>query len=134
MKKSATPALLLYHHRICYQSKHLETFIMPKNIPFQQALQLLSFTLLLSGCASEPLPEPTPAPAPTPIISGEQMLQESKGIASLSERWQNGKNMVERGNKMVRDGQNKIDEGNRMIEEGQKIIQESEETYKNIKK
>lgn len=109
---------------------------MQKKICIQQTLQLLCFTLLLSGCAAEPIPEPAPAPAPAPnpIISGDQMLQESKGMASLSERWQKGKKMLERGNKMVRDGQAQIDEGNRMIDEGQKIIQESEETYKNIKK
>jgi hypothetical protein len=107
---------------------------MKKIIPLRLALQLSACTLVLGGCATEPLPEPVAVAAPAPIISGDLMLQESKGIATVSQRWKNGKAMVDKGNKMVRDGQNQIDEGNKMIEEGQKVIQESEETYKNIKK
>ena len=94
-------------------------------------LTIACLALLLGGCASEPVP--APAPAPEPIISGEQMLRESQGIASLSDRWKKGKQLVDRGNILVREGQNKIDEGNRMIEEGEKIKRESEESYKNIK-
>ena len=94
-------------------------------------LTIAFLALLLGGCASEPLP--APAPAPEPIISGEQMLRESQGIASLSDRWKKGKQLVDRGNVLVHEGQNKIDEGNRMIEEGEKIKRESEESYKNIK-
>ena len=52
--------------------------------------------------------------------------------AELS-RWKKGKQLIDRGNILVREGQNKIDDGNRMIEEGQKIQRESEESYKNIK-
>ena len=92
-------------------------------------LTIACLALLFGGCASEPVP----APAPEPIISGEQMLRESQGIASLSDRWKKGKQLVDRGNILVREGQNKIDEGNRMIEEGEKIKRESEESYKNIK-
>ena len=94
-------------------------------------LTIACLALLLGGCASDPVPAP---PAPEPIISGEQMLRESQGIASLSDRWKKGKQLVDRGNILVREGQNKIDEGNRMIEEGEKIQRESEESYKNIKK
>jgi hypothetical protein len=94
-------------------------------------LTIACLSLLLVGCASDPVPAP---PAPEPIISGEQMLRESQGIASLSDRWKKGKQLVDRGNILVREGQNKIDEGNRMIEEGEKIQRESEESYKNIKK
>ena len=97
-------------------------------------LTIAFLALLLGGCASEPVPAPAPAPAPEPIISGEQMLRESQGIASLSDRWKKGKQLVDRGNVLVREGQNKIDEGNRMIGEGEKIMRESEESYKNIKK
>ena len=96
-------------------------------------LTIACLALLLGGCASDPVPAP-PAPEPEPIISGEQMLRESQGIASLSDRWKKGKQLVDRGNILVREGQNKIDEGNRMIEEGEKIQRESEESYKNIKK
>jgi hypothetical protein len=85
------------------------------------------FALWLAGCAS------TPAPTPEPLLSGEQMLRESQGIASLGDRWKKGKQMVERGNLLVREGQNKIDEGNRMIEEGEKVMHESEDSYKRIK-
>jgi hypothetical protein len=83
--------------------------------------------LVISGCASEP------APAPQPIISGEEMLRESQGIASLGDRWKKGKELVDRGNTMVAEGQNKINEGRRLIEEGEKVMRESEEHYKNIK-
>lgn len=84
--------------------------------------------LALSGCASDP------APAPQPIISGEEMLRESQGIASLGDRWQKGKQLVDRGNGLVAEGQNKINEGRRLIEEGERVMRESEENYKNIKK
>jgi hypothetical protein len=91
-------------------------------------LAIACFILALSGCASEP------APAPQPIISGEEMLRESQGIASLGDRWKKGKRLVDRGNGLVAEGQNKIDEGRRLIEEGERVMRESEETYKNIKK
>jgi len=86
--------------------------------------------LLLSGCASDPVP----APATAPILSGEEMLRESQGIASLGDRWKKGKQLVDRGNILVREGQSKMDEGKRMIEEGEKVMRESEENYKNLKK
>ena len=86
--------------------------------------------LLLSACGSE---RPVVATPVAPMLSGDQMLRESEGIAHLSSRWKSGKQMVERGNAMVREGQTKIDEGNRMIDEGTKIVRESEESYKNIK-
>lgn len=89
---------------------------------------LVCSVLLMSACASEP-PVTTQQP-----ISGDLMLRESQGIASLGDRWKSGKDMVDNGNRLVSEGQAKIDEGNRMIAEGQKIIQESEETYKNTKK
>ncbi len=91
-------------------------------------LILSCVALLLGGCASEPVP------VSAPILSGEQMLSESQGIANLGDRWKKGKQLVESGNLLVREGQNKIEEGNRMIEEGEKIKAESEEGYKNIKK
>ncbi|UOA10351.1 hypothetical protein [Methylobacter sp. S3L5C] len=87
-------------------------------------------TLLLGGCASDPVP----VPVPTTILSGEQMLSESQGIANMGDRWKKGKQLVDRGNILVREGRNKVDEGNRMIEEGEKEQRESEESYNNIKK
>jgi hypothetical protein len=96
-----------------------------------QRISLFVFLpLWLVGCASEPMP----APQPQAIISGDTMLRESEGIASLGERWKNGKQLVDRGNTMVKEGEDKIDEGNRLISEGNKIIRESEEQYKGIKK
>jgi hypothetical protein len=91
---------------------------------------LVCLVLLMSGCAAEPAP---PVITQQPI-SGDLMLRESQGIASLGDRWKNGKTMVDSGNRLVNEGQAKINEGNKMIEDGQKIIQESEETYKNTKK
>ncbi|TPQ29334.1 hypothetical protein PL263_11695 [Methylomonas sp. EFPC3] len=85
--------------------------------------------LLLGGCASEPAPKASAEK----ILSGEQMLRDSQGIAQLGSRWQEGKQMVERGQAMQREGQIKIDEGRNLIEEGQKIMRESEEGYKNLK-
>ena|ERR1035437_8960997 len=92
-------------------------------------LIIASLTLLIGGCASDPVPAVS-----APLLSGEQMLSESQGIANLGDRWKKGKQLVDRGNILVREGQNKIEEGNRMIEEGEKIKTESEESYKNIKK
>ncbi len=89
---------------------------------------LLAF--LMSGCASEP----TAPPTQEKILSGDQMLRDSQGIAQLGSRWQEGKQMVENGQALQRDGQLKIDQGRAMIEEGQKIMRESEEGYKTIKK
>lgn len=102
------------------------------NKPFYKLrfLILISLPVLILGCASEP----APAPKVEPIISGDTMIRESQGIASLGERWQKGKQMVERGTAMVDEGEAKIAEGNRMIAEGNKIIRESEENYKSIKK
>ena len=92
-------------------------------------LTITCLALLIGGCGSEPVRVATPEP----ILSGDLMLRESQGIASLGDRWKKGKSLVERGNILVREGQIKIDEGNRMIEEGEKIKRESEESYKNIK-
>ncbi len=103
---------------------------MQKSFPFQPRMALICVPLFIIGCASEPLP----TPKPEPIISGETMLRESQGIASLGDRWKSGKQLVDRGTAMVSEGQAKINEGNRMIDEGNKIIRESEDNYKNIKK
>jgi len=91
----------------------------------------LLVSLTLAGCASEPaVPSKQAADK---ILSGEQMLRDSQGIAQLGSRWQDGKQMVERGQAMQREGQLKIDEGRNLVEEGQKVMRESEEGYKNIK-
>jgi hypothetical protein len=93
-------------------------------------LTIACLTLLLGGCASAP---PPAVYTPAPILSGDQMLRESQGLASVGDRWKKGKQLTEQGNLLVHEGQNKIDEGNRLIEEGEKIKRESEESYKNIK-
>ena len=90
----------------------------------------LFVAMILSGCASDP---PAPTPAPEKIVSGDQMLRDSQGIAQLGSRWQEGKQMVEDGQALQRDGQIKIDKGRAMIEEGQKIMRETEEGYKSLK-
>lgn len=90
--------------------------------------QTACLALLMAGCASEPTPPPQEK-----IVSGDQMLRDSQGIAQLGSRWQEGKQMVERGQNMQREGQAKIDQGRTLVEEGQKIMRESEEGYKNIK-
>ncbi|MDT4332259.1 hypothetical protein ACQE3E_20060 [Methylomonas sp. MED-D] len=82
----------------------------------------------LSGCAGEPA-----KPAREKILSGDQMLRDSQGIAQLGSRWQEGKQMVERAEIIQRDAQGKLEEARRMMEEGQKIMRESEEGYKNLK-
>jgi hypothetical protein len=91
-------------------------------------LAISGFILALSGCASEPAPEPEP------LISGEEMLRESQGIANLGDRWKKGKQLVDRGNAMIAEGQNKMNEGRRVVEEGERMMRESEESYKSIKK
>lgn len=99
-------------------------------MPHYPFIRLSLLTLLLAACAADPI---EPIPTPEPILSGEQMIRESQGIASLGDRWKKGKQLVERGNILVREGQNKIEEGNRLIDEGQKIQRESEDSYKSIK-
>lgn len=93
---------------------------------------VICFVLAISACASDPVSQVT-LPTPEPI-SGDLMIRESQGIASLGDRWKKGKDMVDKGNRLVSQGQAKVNEGNKMIEEGQTIIHESEATYKNIKK
>jgi len=96
---------------------------------FTSPLNLVTvcLALQLGGCASDPVL------TQEPIVSGEQMLRESQGIANLGDRWKKGKQLVEKGDALVREGKSKIDEGNRMIQEGERIKLESEESYKIIK-
>jgi hypothetical protein len=101
---------------------------MQTDFTIRQNLIIACVGLLLGGCASDP------APAPAPTLSGEQMLSESQGLANLGDRWQKGKQLVDRGNILVHEGQSKIAEGNRLIEEGERIKAESEESYKSIKR
>lgn len=101
---------------------------MPKSSRFLFSLPCVYLALLIAGCASEPK-----QPTAEKIVSGDQMLRDSQGIAQLGSRWQEGKQMVEQGQSLQRQGQAKIDEGRSLIEEGQKIMRESEESYKNIK-
>ena len=95
-------------------------------------LGLAGLALILTGCASEPVPVPVAAPAPVviqaPVLSGEQMINESQRLATLGDRWKKGKELVDRGTVLIRDGKNKIDEASRMIQEGQQIQSESQAT------
>jgi uncharacterized lipoprotein YajG len=95
-------------------------------------LTVAGLALLLAGCASEPAPVIVQAPAP--VLSGEQMLSESQRLASLGDRWKKGKELVDRGNNLVREGRSKMDEGNRMIQDGEKIQRESEESSSGLNK
>ena len=88
-------------------------------------LTAAGLALILSGCASAPAPAPV---VQAPVLSGEQMLSESQRLASLGDRWKKGKDLVDRGNALIREGQNKIDESNQMIQEGQQIQNESKST------
>jgi hypothetical protein len=97
------------------------------------AVTTFSLPVLLVGCASTPAPQPVVAPAQPKIVSGDQMFRDSQGIAQLGSRWQEGKQMVDKGTALQRQGQAEIDQGQSLITEGQKIMQESEEGYKNLK-
>lgn len=101
---------------------------MRKTSRFILSVQSACLAALVAGCASEPATTPAEK-----IVSGDQMLRDSQGIAQLGSRWQEGKQMVERGQTMQREGQAKIDQGRSLVEEGQKIMRESEEGYKTIK-
>jgi hypothetical protein len=92
----------------------------------------ISLPLLLTGCGSTPTPPPALSAQPK-IVSGDQMFRDSQGIAQLGSRWQDGKQMVDKGTALQRQGQAEIDQGQSLINEGQKIMQESEEGYKNLK-
>jgi hypothetical protein len=96
----------------------------------QRSLAVIAFSVLIVGCASDP----KPVAKPEPLISGESMIRESEGMAKIGSRWQNGKDMVNKGNAMIEEGQSKITEGHRLIDEGNKIINESEQQYKGLKK
>ena len=87
-------------------------------------LTAAGFALILSSCASDPAPVIVQAP----ILSGEQMINESQRLANLGDRWKKGKDLVDRGANLVREGKNKLDESSRMIQEGHKIQSESEST------
>jgi hypothetical protein len=110
------------------KNNNFQKLIMQNHFIMRTNLTIASLILLMSGCAS------APAPVSQPLLSGEEMLRESQGIATLGSRWKSGKQLTDRGNILVREGQNKIDEGRHMIEEGEKIMRESEENYKSIKK
>ena len=96
---------------------------------FKHSITIICLPFLITGCASKPV-EP---PAQPKIVSGEQMFRDSQGIAQLGSRWQEGKQMVDKGQALQRQGQAEIDQGQTLVNEGQKIMQESEEGYKNIK-
>jgi len=99
---------------------------MPSLFTNRQNLLIVS-TLILAGCASEPVA------VSTPMLSGEKMLSESKDIANLGDRWKKGKQLIDNGNILIREGRSKIEEGNQVVSEGQRIQLESEESYKEIK-
>lgn len=105
---------------------------MRKTSRFIYSITSICLPLLITGCASKPVEPPAPPPQPK-IVSGEQMFRDSQGIAQLGSRWQEGKQMVDKGQALQRQGQAEIDQGQSLINEGQKIMQESEEGYKNIK-
>ena len=104
--------------------KMTKTYLNP-----QLFLAMTFVILFLAGCASEPVP----VTKPEPIISGDTMLRESEGMAKLSNRWQSGKDMVDKGNALVEESEAKISEGHRLTDERNKIIRESEQQYKGLK-
>lgn len=98
---------------------------MQNDFTIRLKLTVAGLVLFASGCSSNP--------SHKTVISDELMLRQSQGMANLSDKWKKGKQLVIRGNILVREGQSKIDEGNRLIAEGEKIKRESEEGYRNIK-
>jgi hypothetical protein len=68
------------------------------------------------------------------VQSGEQMLQESEGIARMGQRWMDGKNKVQEGEELVRKGQATVDSGQRLIDEGRRIMKDSETGYQGLRK
>jgi len=92
---------------------------------------LLLLPLLLAACASD---RPVPvAPTPVAVVSPDQLQRESEGIAMLSNRMKNGKQLIAQGQVKVQQGQATVDEGNRMIDEGRRIVDEAQASYNNIK-
>ena len=79
---------------------------MPSSFTNRQNILVIVLTLVLGGCASEPVA------VSSPMLSGEKMLSESKDIATLGDRWKKGKQLIDNGNILIREGRNKIDEGN----------------------
>lgn len=96
---------------------------------FLPIISSICLSLTISACANKPVE----TPAPQKILSGDQMLRDSQGIAQLGSRWQEGKQMVDKGQALQREGQASIDQGQTLINEGQKIMRETEEGYKNLK-
>jgi len=107
---------------------------MLKSSKFFYSLSMLVIMLLsqlLTACGSQPTQPP--APAPQKVFSGDQMLRDSQVLGQIHNRWQEGKQMFDKGQALQRQGQGEIDQGQTLINEGQKIMQESEEGYKTIK-
>lgn len=98
------------------------------------SLSCVALPVLLTACASQPAPAPVAAaPAPQKIVSGDQMFRDSQGIAQLGSRWQEGKQMVDKGQAMQRQAQTDMEQAQKLINEGQRVMQESEDGYKNLK-
>jgi len=90
------------------------------------ALVLVGLAVVLSvGCASAP-----------PTV-GDKMISQSKSTKDLGKQWQNGQDMIKRGEKIKSEGMDilatgdqKVKEGDRLIAEGTALKLESETTYK----
>jgi hypothetical protein len=78
-------------------------------------------------CASEKAPSPK-------LLSGDQILRESQGMALIGQRHQEGENLVRQGEDLIKQGRAQIAEGERMIGEGRRIISESEQGYGELKR
>jgi hypothetical protein len=75
--------------------------------------------------------------AATPPTVGDKMIAQSKDTRDLGKQWQNGKDLVARGERIKADGMDiiatgdaKVKEGERLIAEGNKMMSESEMIYK----
>lgn len=75
--------------------------------------------------------------AATPPTVGDKMIAQSEGTRDLGKQWQNGKDLVARGERIKAEGKDiiasgdvKVKEGERLIAEGNKMMAESEMIYK----
>ncbi len=77
-------------------------------------LAVLPAALLLAACAQEP-------------DFGQRLQQEGGRVAQLGETWNEGNDMVSRGQATIEDGKDDVDEGEDLVRDGRRKISRGED-------
>ena len=57
---------------------------------------------------------------------GDSIQAEGKAVADLGEKWDDGQDMIKKGNKLIREGNEQVDEGNEDVAEGRRLVKSGE--------